>query len=205
MLKPRHEHRRTPYKIQPPLFWCTGRTALRLARSRCRFRVPSACRAVHQRSELRSSASGGLANSLGPCQRMADRAGMSDPRPARPKRVAGVSGDDATYYVEEHESRWRVAYDDAPIGILEDARDASRFACDLARMQAQIGRVTWVIVLAEIEEVHRFETRAGSIKPPIDREGRPSAARATDSMRRCARSLDKSFRKVGMAGRMALR
>jgi hypothetical protein len=104
---------------------------------------------------------------------------MSDPRPARPNRVAGISGDDATYYVEEHESGWRVTYNDAPIGILKDAGDASRFACDLARMQAQIGRVTWVIVLAEVEEVHRFETRAGSIKPPIDHEGRPSGERPT--------------------------
>jgi hypothetical protein len=93
---------------------------------------------------------------------------MSDPRPARP------NGDDATYYVEEHESGWRVTYDDAPIGILKDAGDATRFACDIARMQAQIGRVTWVIVLAEVEEIHRFETRAGSIKLPIDHEaGRP--------------------------------
>ena len=166
-LKLCYEHRRTPYRIQPPVFW---HTSLRLARGRCRFRVPSPCRAAHQRSELRSSASGGLANSLGPCQRITDRAGMSDPRPARPKRVAGISGDDATYYVEEHESGWRVTYNDAPIGILKDAGEASRFACDLARMQAQIGRVTWVIVLAEVEEVHRFEARAGSIKPPIDRE-----------------------------------
>jgi hypothetical protein len=170
MLKPRHEHRRTPYQIQPPLFWSVGRAALRLARGCCRFPVPSPCRAVHQRSELRSSASGGLANPLGPCQRMANRAGMSDPRPARPKRVPSISGDDATYYVEEHESGWRVTYDDAPIGLLKDAGDATRFACDIARMQAQIGRVTWVIVLAEVEEVHRFEARAGSIKPPIDRE-----------------------------------
>ena len=52
-----------------------------------------------------------------------------------------------------------MTYDDAPIGLLEDAGDAARFACDVARMQAQIGRVTWVIVLAEVEEVHRFETR----------------------------------------------
>jgi hypothetical protein len=109
---------------------------------------------------------------------MADQAGMSDPRPARSKRVAGISGDDAAYYVEEHESGWRVTYDDAPIGLLKDAGDATRFACDIARMQAQIGRVTWVIVLAEVEEVHRFEARAGSIKPPIDREsGRLVSAR----------------------------
>jgi hypothetical protein len=101
---------------------------------------------------------------------MADQAAMSDRRRARPNRVAGISGDDATYYVEEHESGWRVTYDDAPIGILKNAGDASRFACDIARIQAQIGRVTWVIVLAEVEEVHRFETRAGSIKPPIDHE-----------------------------------
>jgi hypothetical protein len=176
-----------------------GRTALRLARGRCRFPVPSPRRAVHQRSELRSSASGGLANPLGPCQRMADRAGMSDPRPARPKRVAGISGDDAAYYVEEHESGWRVTYDDAPIGLLKDAGDATRFACDIARMQAQIGRVTWVIVLAEVEEVHRFEARAGSIKPPKDREsGRLVSAR-------CSRFLDKNFRNVGIASRMALR
>jgi hypothetical protein len=108
---------------------------------------------------------------------MADQAAMSDRRRARPKRDASVSGDDATYYVEEHESGWRVTYDDAPIGLLKDAGDATRFACDIARMQAQIGRVTWVIVLAEVEEVHRFETRAASIKPPIDHEGRPSGAR----------------------------
>jgi len=63
-----------------------------------------------------------------------------------------------------------VTYNDAPIGIFKDARDASRFVCDLARIQAQIGRVTWVIVFAEVEEVHRFETRAGSIEPPIDHE-----------------------------------
>ena len=174
MLKPCHEHRRTPHQIQPPYM---EHNALRLARGRCRFPVPSPCRAAYQRSELRSSAGGGLANSLGPCQRMADRAGMSDPRPARPKPVASVSGDDATYYVEEHESGWRVTCDDAPIGILKDAGDASRFACDIARMQAQIGRVTWVVVLAEVEEVHRFEPRAGSIKPTIDREGRPSGVR----------------------------
>jgi hypothetical protein len=105
---------------------------------------------------------------------MADRAAMSDRRRARPERDASVSGDDATYYVEEHESGWRVTYDDAPIGILKDAGDATRFACDIARMQAQIGRVTWVIVLAEVEEVHRFETRAGSVKPPIDHEARRS-------------------------------
>jgi hypothetical protein len=108
---------------------------------------------------------------------MADQAAMSDRRRARPKRVASVSGDDATYYVEEHESGWRVTYDDAPIGLLKDAGDATRFACDIVRMQAQIGRVTWVIVLAEVEEVYRFETRAASIKPPIDHEGRPSGAR----------------------------
>jgi hypothetical protein len=108
---------------------------------------------------------------------MADQAAMSDRRRARPKRVASVSGDDATYYVEEHESGWRVTYDDVPVGLLKDAGDATRFACDIARMQAQIGRVTWVIVLAEVEEVHRFETRAASIKPQIDHEGRPSGAR----------------------------
>jgi hypothetical protein len=86
---------------------------------------------------------------------------MSDPRRANPKLVAGVNGDEATYYVEEHESGWRVTYDDAPIGILKDAGDATR----IARMQAQIGRVTWVIVVAEVEEVHRFETRAHPDRP----------------------------------------
>jgi hypothetical protein len=96
---------------------------------------------------------------------------MSDPRRAMPRPDDGVSGDDATYYVEEHENAWRVTYDDAPIGFLKDASDATRFACDIARMQAQMGRVTWVIVLAEVEEVHRFETRPGSLRP---REDRPS-------------------------------
>jgi hypothetical protein len=59
-----------------------------------------------------------------------------------------------------------VTYNDAPIGIFKNAGDASRFACDVARMQAQIGRVTWVIVVAEVEEVHRFETRLALIKHP---------------------------------------
>jgi hypothetical protein len=105
---------------------------------------------------------------------MADQAAMSDLRRARPKLDASVSGDDATYYVEEHESGWRVTYNDAPIGVLKNAEDATRFACDIARMQAQVGRVTWVVVLAEVEEVHRFETRAGSNKPPVNQEaGRP--------------------------------
>jgi hypothetical protein len=98
---------------------------------------------------------------------MADDAVMRDPGSPRRHGDASFSSDDATYYVEEHESGWRVTYDDAPIGLLKDAKDATRFACDIARMQAQIGRVTWVIVLAEVEEVHRFETRAGSSGPPI--------------------------------------
>jgi hypothetical protein len=102
---------------------------------------------------------------------------MSGPRPARPKRVASISGDEATCYVEEQESGWRATYDDAPIGILQDAEQASRFACDIARMQAQIGRVTWVIVLAEVDEVHRFEPRVDSIHTSISHEAlRPSAA-----------------------------
>jgi hypothetical protein len=101
---------------------------------------------------------------------MADRASMSDLGGARPKLEGSVSGDDATYYVEEHESGWRVTYNDAPIGILKDAEDATRFACDIAKMQAQVGRVTWVIVLAQVEEVHRFETRASSNKPPMNQE-----------------------------------
>jgi hypothetical protein len=101
---------------------------------------------------------------------MADQAAMSDLRRARPKLDASVSRDDATYYVEEHESGWRVTYNDAPIGILKDAEDATRFACDIARMQAQVGRVTWVIVLAQVEEVQRFETRAGSNKLSMNQE-----------------------------------
>lgn len=102
---------------------------------------------------------------------------MTDRRPVSPKREASVSCDDATYTVEKHESRWRVNYDDAPIGAFKDLGDASRFACDLARMQAQIGRVTWVVVLAEVEEVHRFAMR---VKPSILEEARgPFAADAT--------------------------
>jgi hypothetical protein len=108
---------------------------------------------------------------------MADQAPMSDRWHTRPKRDASVSGDDATYYVEAHESGWRVTYDDAPIGLHKDAADATRFACDIARMQAQIGRVTWVIVLAEVDEVHRFEPRADCIEPSISHDAlRPSAA-----------------------------
>jgi hypothetical protein len=107
---------------------------------------------------------------------MADRASMSDLGGARPKLDGSVSGDDATYYVEEHESGWRVTYNDAPIGILKDAEDATRFACDIAKMQAQVGRVTWVIVLAQVEEVHRFETRASSNKPPMNIRGPTSSS-----------------------------
>jgi hypothetical protein len=183
-LKPCYEHR-TPLRIQPPLSWWEGRTALRLACGRCRFPGPAPRRAAHQGSALRSSPGRGLADSLGSCQRMVDQAAMSDRRHASPKRDAGVGGGDATYYVEKFESRWRVTYEDAPIGVLDDARDASRFACDVARMQAQIGRVTWVIVVAEVEEVHRFETRADPIKP-------------------LERFLNNIFRKVEIAGRMAL-
>jgi hypothetical protein len=107
-----------------------------------------------------------MANSLGICQRMAARAAMNDPGHVGSQGYASVSGEDATYYVEEHEGGWRVTYNDAPIGIFKNAGDASRFACDVARMQAQIGRVTWVIVVAEVEEVHRFETRLALIKHP---------------------------------------
>jgi hypothetical protein len=88
----------------------------------------------------------------------------------KPRHDASVSGDDVTYYVEKYESRWRVTYEDAPIGVLDDARDASHFACGIARMQAQIGRVTWVVVLAEVEEVHRFEM--GAVKSSIHHEAR---------------------------------
>jgi len=49
---------------------------------------------------------------------------MSDLGGARPKLDGSVSGDDATYYVEEHESGWRVTYNDAPIGILKGIHPA---------------------------------------------------------------------------------
>ena len=65
-----------------------------------------------------------------------------------------------------------MTYGHASIGIVKNAGEASRFACDIARIQAQTGRVTWGFVLAEVEEVPRFETRAADIKPPIDHEGR---------------------------------
>jgi hypothetical protein len=187
-LKHCYEHR-TRFRIQPPIFWYEGQTALRLACGRSRFPVPAPRRAAHQGSELRSSPSGGLANSLGRCQRMADQAAMTDRRHARPKRDASVSGDDVTYYVEKYESRWRVTYEDAPIGVLDDARDASRFACDIARMQAQIGRVTWVVVLAEVEEVHRFEMRA--VKPSIHHEARSAPQNLLQICRRLPGSSSK--------------
>jgi hypothetical protein len=107
---------------------------------------------------------------------MADQAAMSDLGGARSKLDGSVSGDDATYYVEEHESGWRVTYNDAPIGILKDAEDATRFACDIAKMQAQVGRVTWVIVLAQVEEVQCFETQASSNKSPMNIRGPTSSS-----------------------------
>jgi hypothetical protein len=101
-------------------------------------------------------------------------AAVSDRRYARPNHDASASGDDATYYVEKYESGWRVNYEEAPIGVFDDVRDASRFACDIARMQAQIGRVTFVVVVGEVEEVHRFAMRAGSINPStMARQGEP--------------------------------
>jgi hypothetical protein len=105
-LKPCHEHRRPPDQIQPPIFWSMGRTALRLARGRRRFRVPSPCCAVHQRSELHSSASGGLANSLRPSQRMADRAGMSDPGAQGPSAMPALA---ATKLIRSRNTRSFVA------------------------------------------------------------------------------------------------
>jgi hypothetical protein len=93
---------------------------------------------------------------------MVDWAPVSDRGRLSFKHDVTASGETAAcamYYVEKYESCWQVSYDDAPIGGFDDAREASRFACDIARMQAQIGRVTFVIVLAEVEEVHRFEMR----------------------------------------------
>jgi hypothetical protein len=72
-LKHRYEHR-TSFRIQPPIFWYEEQTALSLACGRSRFPVPAPRRAAYQGSELRYSPSGGLANSLGLCQRMADQA-----------------------------------------------------------------------------------------------------------------------------------
>jgi hypothetical protein len=69
---------------------------------------------------------------------MADQASMSDLGGARPKLDGSVSGDDATYYVEEHESGWRVTYNDAPIGILKDAGEASRFAWTLRECKLKL-------------------------------------------------------------------
>jgi hypothetical protein len=52
-----------------------------------------------------------------------------------------------------------VTYNDAPIGILKDAEDATRFACDIARKQPQVGRVT--LNKSDKRDEDDFRTHAG--------------------------------------------
>lgn len=78
---------------------------------------------------------------------------------SQPTRDAPAEND-AKYYVELNGDRWCVTLGDAQIGAFNELHEASRFACDVARMQAQIGKVTWVFVFGELEEWHRFEGRS---------------------------------------------
>jgi hypothetical protein len=72
-----------------------------------------------------------------------------------------------SYVVAKRLERWRVTYEDAPIGAFDDPADATRFACDVARIQAQAGVSTVVEVQAAVLEMHCFVLRgAGGARPP---------------------------------------
>jgi hypothetical protein len=69
------------------------------------------------------------------------------------------------YIVAPRLGRWRVTYEAASIGTFDDAADATRFACDVARMEAQAGATTVVVVHAPIQEMHCFTPPLGRWAP----------------------------------------
>ena len=72
------------------------------------------------------------------------------------------------YVVARRLGRWRVTHDDRPIGDFDTAADAARLACDAARLEAQEGCATIVLVQASVMEMHCFT-------PPVATEAAPCA------------------------------
>ncbi len=69
-------------------------------------------------------------------------------------RAEGVSGH--TYLVAKQRGYWRVTYEETPIGAFDGPAEAARFACDVARIEAQAGVPTRVEVQAAVLETHHF-------------------------------------------------
>jgi hypothetical protein len=70
------------------------------------------------------------------------------------------------YVVASRLGRWRVTFEAAAIGAFDTLAEASRFACDVARLEAQAGVATLVVVNADIREMHCFTPPAAAIAPP---------------------------------------
>lgn len=64
------------------------------------------------------------------------------------------------YLVAKRLGRWQVTYDEASIGTFDDAADATRFACDVARLEAQAGVPAVVVVQSVVMEMHCFTAAA---------------------------------------------
>jgi hypothetical protein len=88
---------------------------------------------------------------------------------ARSERVRTAGPEirsDRNYVVARQRERWRVTYEDAPIGAFDDPADAVRFACDVARLEAQSGVSTSVEVRASVLERHYFASIASGAAHP---------------------------------------
>jgi hypothetical protein len=112
----------------------------------------------------RREPSGGLIGGGTVIARLA-RAVLGGSSPVRLAPPADPSG--RSYVVAGRLRRWRVTYEDAPIGTFDDPAEATRFACDVARIEAQAGVSTSVEVQAAVLERHYFvSSAAGGGLPP---------------------------------------
>jgi hypothetical protein len=69
------------------------------------------------------------------------------------------------YVVAARLGRWRVLRNDSDVGAFSDRDEAVRFACSLAREQAEAGTVAVVVVQADVHEMHCFSPPAGVQAP----------------------------------------
>jgi hypothetical protein len=65
------------------------------------------------------------------------------------------------YVVASRLGRWRVLRNDSDVGAFSGRDEAVRFACGLARDQAEAGTVAVVVVQADVHEMHCFSPPAG--------------------------------------------
>jgi hypothetical protein len=72
----------------------------------------------------------------------------------------------AKYLVAERLGRWRVSHGEASVGAFDTVADAARFACDAARLEAQGGVPTVVVVQAAVMEMHCFTPPAAAQAGP---------------------------------------